>query len=162
MKHNYFGNTRAAKAIYGIILSFVLLYGLDHIGINDGTSIAVKLLLGALSITIAEIYSETVGERIAKQKKLDRKERKQIVQDAFAIVSVTLIPVFFFMLAGLGLFSVETAFRLGYAYYLLALFIFNYYAGVLSRASRRNAFLFALISTYIGVLAITLKYAFGH
>ncbi len=162
MKNKYFGNTRAAKAIYGIILSFVLLYGLDHLGINDPLSVAIKLIFGALSITIAEIYAETVGERIAKQRKLDRKEKKQIIDDAMAIVSVSVVPVIFFVIAELNIISVQTAFILGYIYYLLSLFIFNFYAGLLSRAKTKNAFLFALISTVFGVFAIALKYAFGH
>jgi hypothetical protein len=78
MTNKYFGNTRAAKAIYGIILSFVLLYGLDHLGAEDGVSIAIKLLLGAVSITVAEIYAETVGERISKKSKLHKSEKSKL------------------------------------------------------------------------------------
>ncbi len=162
MTNKYFGNTRAAKAIYGIILSFVLLYGLDHLGTEDGGSIAIKLLLGAVSITVAEIYAETVGERISKKSKLHKSEKKQIAEDAMAIVSVSIIPVIFFLFSAINIISVNTAYALGYSYYLLALFAFNYYAGVLSKASKRNAFLFALASTAVGVLAISIKYAFGH
>jgi hypothetical protein len=162
MTNKYFGNTRAAKAIYGIILTFVLLYGLDHLGMQDAASIAIKLLLGAVSITVAEIYAETVGERISKKRKLHRSEKKQITEDAMAIISVTMLPVVFFLMAAIDIISVNAAYALGYSYYLLALFAFNYYAGVLSKASKRNAFLFALVSTVIGVLAISIKYAFGH
>jgi len=162
MTDKYSGNTRAAKAIYGIILSFVLLYGIDHLGITNPISISIKLLLGALSITFAEIYAETIGERIAKKRKLDNKEKRQIIDDAMAIVSVSAMPVIFFLVAAIEIISLDTAYILAYCYFLCGLFIFNYYAGLNSRASRRNALLFAIAATAVGVLAIAVKYAFGH
>ena len=153
---------RASKAIYGIILMFVLLAGLDHITDESSLGIAIKLILGALSITFAEIYSEIIGERIAKKSKLSLLEKRAIYNDAFAIISVSIIPCLVFLLATTTFIETELAFTISYIYFLSMLFMFNYYAAITSSVPRFKSFLYALATLMIGCLVILIKYIFGH
>ncbi len=159
---NYTGNTRAAKAIYGIILMFVLLYGLDSFDHQSSFDIAVKLFLGAVSITMAEVYSEIVGEKISTQSKIPHTKRMEILNDGFAIVSVSITPILLFLLASINILSLDIAFWLSYAYFLSVLFIFNYYAGVASHASKSMALVYAFSASAVGIVVIAIKLAFGH
>lgn len=159
---SYHNNMRASKAIYGIILMFTLLAGLDHLAGDSSLGVGVKLLLGALSITFAEIYSEVIGERIAKKSKLSPVEKRSIYSDAFAIISVSIIPSIAFFVAATNIISTSIAFTISYAYFLLMLFLFNYYAAIISNNSQLKSVLYATATLIVGCFVILVKYLFSH
>ena len=89
-------------------------------------------------------------------------ERMEILNDGFAIVSVSITPILLFLLASINILSLDIAFWLSYAYFLSVLFIFNYYAGVASHASKSMALVYAFSASAVGIVVIAIKLAFGH
>lgn len=158
----YYGNNRASKAIYGALLIFVFIVGMEHSGVTEPLPMALKTFVAAITIVFAEVYAEIIGERIKQKGKLDRKERRAIVDDALAIASVAVWPSLIFLLSGTGLYGAETAFNLAMTFCLGILFIFSYWATRMSGVSKFYSFILASITLVIGLVVIALKYVFGH
>ena len=159
--NRYYGNHRTAKAVYGIILITVLLVGLSHKG-RSVIEIQIMLLIGAITIVFAEVYSEYLGETINKKRHLERAERRQLWSDTLAIASVSFIPSVILLLALLRITSLEAAIYISYGVLIGGLGFFGY----LSSKARGQKFLRALLvgifSGLIGLIIIVLKYKFTH
>ncbi len=153
--------SRSSKAVYGVILITAVLLGSEH-NTTDALDIAGKVLLAAIAIVVAEVYSEYLGEKIRRKKSLTETERHAISYDAFAIFVVSLYPALVFFLSYLGLYSLETAFQISYVLSLLALGAFGYVASVYAGDARSTGIKRAFIAMLIGLIVILLKYEFGH
>jgi hypothetical protein len=158
----YYGSNRAAKVIYGAILLFVFIAGMHHKGVSGAMTMAVSTLVAALTIVFAEVYSEVIGERIKQRGKLTHAERRDIVRDAVAILSMSIWPSLIFLLSGTKLFALETAYTLAMAFCLAILLAFSYWANRMSGLSRNWSLLWAGVTLVIGVAVIVLKYKYGH
>ena len=158
----YYGNDRAAKVVYGAVLIFAFIVGQGHSGHNTALSLATGTFFAAIAIVLAEIYAEILGKTIRQKRKLTKHERKEIEQDSLAIISISMWPTVIFLLSWLGLYSMHTAFNISYTLLLLVLFIFSYWASVLSGRSRRSSLLRGIIASCIGLIVVFAKYALGH
>ena len=103
-----FNKAFVAKSLYGSITLLAVLLSLeDHLPTAwHGAS----LLLGtALSVALAEAFSESIGQVIAGQKQLDRAELVEIWHETRPVLSAAYLPLLMIVLVGFGLFSVSTA-----------------------------------------------------
>lgn len=158
----YYGNDRASKVIYGVILISAYLITQGH---SDGTtalSLTFGTLFAAVAIVVAEVYSDIIGRTIKNKRELTKAERHEIEKDSLAIVSVSIWPSVLFFLSHLGLFSVQTAFYISYLLLLSVLILFSYIASRLSDKSKLKSFLWAGIITFVGVGVVLIKYNLGH
>lgn len=153
--------SRSSKAVYGIILITVALIGFER-HTADHADIVFKVLLAAIVIVLAEIYSEYLGEKIKQKKTLSKKERKDIVHDASAIFTVSLYPAIVFLISALGLYSAETAFKITYALSLVGLGAFGYIASVYAGDTKFESLKRTAAAVFIGLIVILLKYELGH
>ena len=158
----YYGNDRAAKVVYGAILIFAYLITQNHSNDDTALSLVSGTFFAAVAIVLAEIYAEILGKTIRQKKRLSKHQRLEVVQDSLAIISVSFWPSFLFLLSHLGLFSVQIAFNLSYAFLLKILFIFSYWASRLSEHSKLAAMATACIVSAVGLFVVFAKYALGH
>ena len=160
--NRYYGNNHAAKVIYGIVLTFVVLIGLSASRPSSPQSAAVDALIGALTIVIAEDYAEIIGFTIKNKRALTKQERREIFDDTFAIATFCLIPAIVLLISASGLYGITTAFNISFAYCLFVLFVFSYWAGRLSNYSKQKSAFIAVINALIGLIIILVKYIFSH
>lgn len=153
--------SRSSKAVYGLILITVVLIGLERHA-TDSMEVALKVLLAAIAIVIAEIYSEYLGEKIKRKKALSKREHKEISHDASAIFAVSLYPALIFLISALGLYSIEVAFKIAYTLSLIGLGAFGYIASMYAGDPRSTSIKRTLLAVFIGFAVILLKYELGH
>lgn len=153
--------SRSSKAVYGVILITVALIGFEKSAANP-FDVALKVMLAAIVIVLAEIYSEYLGEKIKRKQALSKKERKEIAYDTSAIFTVSLYPAVVFIFSGLGLFSVDTAFNITYVLSLVGLGTFGYIASIYAGDSKFVSLKRTAVAVLIGLLVILLKYELGH
>lgn len=158
----YYGNNRAAKAIYGAILIFVFIATVRHAGETGSLNLALSTFIAAISIVFAEIYAEIIGERIKHKGKVNGTERQVIINDAFAIAGVSIWPSLIFLLSATNAYSIDTAYNLALGYCLLVLAFFSYWANRMSGLSRLSSFVFSAVAVAVGFGIIWLKYVLGH
>lgn len=158
----YYGNNRAAKAIYGAILIFVFIATVRHAGETGSLNLAFSTFIAAISIVFAEIYAEIIGERIKHKGKVDKTERRVIINDAFAIAGVSIWPSLIFLMSATDLYGIDTAYNLALGYCLLVLAFFSYWANRMSGLRRSSSFVFSVVTVAVGFGIIWLKYLFGH
>ena len=158
----YYGNDKAAKVVYGAILIFAYLITQNHSNNDTALSLVSGTFFAAVAIVLAEIYAEILGKTIRQKKRLSKHQRLEVEQDTLAIMSVSFWPSFLFLLSHLGIFSVQIAFNLSYAFLLTILFIFSYWASRLSEHSKLAAVVTASIVSAVGLIVVFAKYAFGH
>ncbi len=158
----YYGNDRASKVVYGSVLIFAFLAGQSHSGHDSALPIVFGTFFAAVAIVLAEVYSEILGKTIRNKRTLKKDERREVEQDSFAIISVSFWPSLIFLLSYFGLFSVHTAFNISYGLLLTVLFVFSYWASVLSGRKSSTSLFRAVITTCVGLVVIIAKYALGH
>lgn len=165
-KHNtlekYYGNDRAAKAIYGAILIFVFIAGIHLVNGESALAVAASIFVASLTIVFAEVYSEFIGMTIKNKKPLSKKQAREIWDDTFAIASVGLVPTLLFIVSNFNIISIAAAFLLSYIYCVALLFGFSYWASRLSGFSKKRSLIASFITLAIGLAIIFAKYAFGH
>ena len=158
----YYGNDRASKVVYGSVLIFAFLAGQSHSGHDSALPLVFGTFLAAVAIVLAEVYSEILGRTIRNKRKLKKLERQEVEQDSLAIISVSFWPSLIFLLSYFGLFSVHTAFNISYGLLLTVLFVFSYWASILSGRNRSISLFRAAIATCVGLVVILAKYGLGH
>lgn len=158
---DFYGNDRATKVIYGSILLFVVILSIHYSGDESAFMLAFTVFLTSFTIVLAEIYSEILGQRIKQHGKLSRAERTNIVNDTLSIVSVSLWPSVIFLLSAFGLYSLDIAYGLSYAFLLIVLFGFSYLAYRLGQNSPTKSLIISFATVAIGLLIIWFKFAIG-
>ena len=159
--NQHYGNQHAAKVLYGTILLFVTLVGLDASGVSTGHIAALDVTIAALAIIIAEDYAELIGFTIKNKRALNKQERRDIFDDTVAVATFCLVPIVILLVSESGLYSVATAFNYTFLYCVSVLFVFSYWAARLSGYRKLRALITALITASIGLTIIYIKYSFG-
>lgn len=158
---HYFGDEHAAKVLYGVILLFVALFGLDASNLDSGYLAATEAFIAIVAIIIAEDYAELIGFTIKNKRTLSRQERNEIFADTFAIATFCLPSVLILLLSESGLYMLGTAFNYTFIYCILVIFVFSYWASKLSNLNRLHSVVTASIVASIGLALVYLKSSFG-
>lgn len=148
-----------AKSLYGsITLLAVLLSFEDHLPTAwHGAS----LLFGtALSVALAEAFSESISQVIAGQKKLNRAELIEIWHETKPVLLAAYLPLLMMVLSGLGWFSVSTAITLAKGLIYATLFLYGVRIGYLLHGPKIRVFLAGLFTLGIGGLLGLIKLLF--
>lgn len=158
----YYGNNRAAKVLYGVILIFVVLIGLSHSHTTDPVELALTTFVAALTIVFAEVYSEIIGFTIRNKGALTKSEKTEVLDDSFAIATISIWPSVILLISGTGLYNSSTALTIAYVFCILVLTGFSYWAARLSKHGVARSVAMAVIAATIGLCVIWLKYEYGH
>jgi hypothetical protein len=105
----HLGSRQVARVVYGAIIGLTLIVVIeDH---PPGASVMTAwLLLTALAVALAEIYSEVVGAETRERHRVTRHQLAHMLDDGCAVALGVGFPAVFFLLAALGLLHLETAF----------------------------------------------------
>ena len=158
-RERFFDKHYVSKAIYGSIsVLAVLLVMEEHPPV--AWRAATTLFGTALAIALAESYSETVAELIARRKRLDAEEIRAIWRLTRPILLSANLPTLVLLLSAAGFYSVSTGLEIAeYAVYL-ALFLYGVRVGQLLHGAWWRSLLSGLFALAIGVLIGLIKYAF--
>ncbi len=145
--------------IYGSILVLSLLMAMDEV--RDGPFEAAIVLFGSvLAVTLAKIFAEVLshsmetGERI-----LTRKAFGAAWSHSHSTLLVANVPTAIFILAGLGVFSVETATAVAQAFCVFVLVVLGARVGWVINHSWWLPIAGALFAGSVGVGLAAMKYA---
>jgi hypothetical protein len=107
----HLGSRDVARVIYGSIIGLALVVALQAHPPGAGTT--ASLLVGtAVAVGLAEAYSELVGTEARTRRRVDRAQVRELVGEGGAVVFGAAFPAVFFVLAALGVFDIDVAFRL--------------------------------------------------
>jgi dolichyl-phosphate-mannose--protein O-mannosyl transferase len=105
----HLGSRQVGRVVYGSIIGMALVVTLDS---HPPTASVMTLwLLGtALAVGLAEVYSEVVGVETSTRQPVRRPQLHHMIEDAVAVGFGVAFPAVFFLLAVLGLLTIEAAF----------------------------------------------------
>lgn len=152
---------RVAKTIYGTIIILVVVVTLeDHPPSIAGT--VATIILTGLGVALAEWYSDFIGRTITEKHMLNTFERRHIVKDVSAVMTGAWLPLPFVILAWIGFISLDLAIDLSKWTMVGVLLFYGYVASRLSGRDHVRSFVFAFAASFIGVIIVLFKEAFGH
>ena len=157
----YLKGSRSAKAIYGIILITATLIGFQFHE-SEPLTIAASVFIAGLVIGLAEAYSELLGEKIRREKKLNKLERREIIDHAFVVSSIAVYPVAVFLVSALGLYSVDVAFDISFGLSIIGLGLFGFSASRAAGEPRGVSYRKAILISLIGAAVILIEYTYAH
>jgi hypothetical protein len=105
----HLGSRRVARVVYGSILGLTLVVALDDHPPAAGV-VAAWLLLSAIAVALAEVYSEVVGAETGQRHRVSRRQLAHFFEEAGSVAFGVGLPAAFFLLAAVGLFQLDTAF----------------------------------------------------
>jgi hypothetical protein len=106
---SHLGSRQVARVVYGAIIGLTLIVALqDHP--PDAVVMAAWLLLTALTVALAEIYSDVVGTETRERRRVTRHRLAPLLEDGGAVAFGVGFPAVFFLLAAAGVIGLGTAF----------------------------------------------------
>ena len=149
MVTSHLGSRDVARTLYGAIVGLALVVGLQDHPPSPG-AMAVLLAATAITIGLAELYSETVSLEARSRAPLDRRQVHSVARESIAVVIGAAFPAVFFVLAALGAFDGALAFTLSKWSGLALICAYAFLAARLAGASLRRSLVHAAA---LGLLA---------
>ena len=150
-----------AKIIYGTIIILVVDLAMEDHPPSPG-GVVVTILFAGLGVALADLYSEIIGMRIREKRNLTWNERNHIIKEVSAVMMGALFPLPFFILAWIGIFSLEFAFVLAKWTMVGILLFYGYIASKLSGYGQIWSIVSGIIICTVGLMVVLLKSYFGH
>jgi hypothetical protein len=152
----HLGSRQVARVVYGAIIGLTLIVTHeDHpprAGVMTGW-----LLLTALAVALAEVYSEVVGAETRERHRVTRHQLAHMLDDGCAVAVGVAFPAVFFLLAALGLLRLDTAFAIAKWSGLGLIGFYGYWAARFAGAPVTRALVQAAVVSAVGVAVIALK-----
>jgi hypothetical protein len=150
---------RLNHALYGlIIVTATLVAEREHV---DSAGGAIALLLGtALVLLLAHTYSAAMAARAVDGHALGTAGRRLVALNNIPVLLAIAVPVLLFVLTGLEVISLTTAYRLSIATSLAALFGLGVYEGREASMTWPKAVLSGIAAGAIGILVIGVEALF--
>jgi hypothetical protein len=105
------GSRQVGRVVYGSILGLTLVVALeDHP--PSAPVMAAWLLLSAVTVALAEVYSDVVGIKTSRRHRVDRRQLAHMVEEAGAVAFGVGLPAVYFLVAMAGSVQLGTAFAL--------------------------------------------------
>ena len=145
-----------SRVIYGAIIGLALVVALQEHPPTPG-HMAAALIASAVAVGLAEVYSEFVGTEAHTQRHLRPAEVRTLLLDAGAVTLGAAFPAVFFLLAGLDVLTLDTAFDLAKWTGLGLISTYGFLAARLAGSGPGVALLHAAAVGAIGGVLIGLK-----
>jgi hypothetical protein len=134
----HLGSHQVARVIYGAIIGLALIVAVEDHPPTAGVML-VWLLGTALTVALAEAYSDILGSETREHHRVTRDELRPMLVDAGAVFFGVAFPGVYFVIAWLSFLDVEGAFRLARWTGLGLIGFYGYWAQRLSGGSVRRA-----------------------
>lgn len=152
----HLGSRQVARIVYGSIIGLTLVVALDDHPPAAGVMTA-WLLLSAVAVALAELYSEVVGAETSERHRVTRHQLAHMLDNAGAVALGVGFPAVFFLLAVLGLIQLDTAFAIAKWGGLGLIGFYGYWAARFSGAPVSRALLQAALVAAVGGTVILFK-----
>jgi hypothetical protein len=152
----HLGSRQVARVVYGAIFGLTLIVVLEAHPPSAGVMTA-WLLGTALTVALAEVYSEIVGAETSERHRVTRPQVAHMLDDAVAVALGVAFPAIFFLLATVGLLQLDTAFRIAKWSGLGLIGFYGYWAARFAGAPRLRALFQGVAVAAIGTIVIALK-----
>jgi hypothetical protein len=149
-----------ARSIYGLITVLAVLEAMEHHPPSAAWRGAVILFGTTLAVALVEAYADSIAEMIARGGGLSRADMIEIGHDVAPVLIGAQGPTVVFVLAALGLFSVERAIDIAQTVAFVSLFGYGWRIGKLLHEQRHKQLISGLILVAIGGLVVGIKAAF--
>jgi hypothetical protein len=107
----HLGSRQVARVVYGAIIGLALIVAIEDHPPSAGVMTA-WLLLTALVVALAEVYSEVVGAETRERHRVTRHQLAHMLDDGCAVAFGVGFPAVFFLLVAVGLLHLDTAFAI--------------------------------------------------
>jgi hypothetical protein len=152
----HLGSRAVGRVVYGSILGLTLVVALDD---HPPSSLvmAAWLLLSAVTVALAEVYSEVVGVEASQRHRVTRRQLGRMFEEAGAVAVGVGLPAVFFLAAALGWIGLDAAFDLAKWSGLGLIGCYGYWAARLAGAPVSRALLQAVLVAAVGGAIIVVK-----
>jgi hypothetical protein len=152
----HLGSRQVARVVYGSILGLTLVVSLEGHPPTAGV-MSAWLVLTAVAVALAELYSEVVGTETRERHRVTRHDLAPMLEDAGAVALGVVFPAVFFLLAVAHVIALDAAFEFAKWCGLGLIGFYGYWAARLSGASVSRAFVQATLVAAIGGVLIAFK-----
>ena len=152
----HLGSRQVARIVYGSIVGLTLVVALEKHPPSAGVMTA-WLLLTAVAVALAELYSEVVGVETRERHRVTRPQLAHLLEGAGAVALGVASPAVFFLLAVVGLLQLDTAFGIAKWGGLGLIGFYGYWAARLAGAPVSRALVQAMIVALVGGAIIVVK-----
>jgi hypothetical protein len=152
----HLGSRHVGKVVYGSIIGLALIVALESHPPTPGV-MTVWLLGTAVAVALAEVYSEVVGAETSTRHPVSRRDLVHMAEDAAAVGAGVALPAVFFLLSTLGLFEIDTAFRIAKWSGLGLIGFYGFWAARFAGAQVHRALAKGALVALIGAGLILLK-----
>jgi hypothetical protein len=152
----HLGSRQVARVVYGSIIGLTLIVGLGDHPPTAGVMTA-WLLLTALAVALAELYSEVVGAETSQRHRVTGRQVAHMLDDAGAVALGVGFPAVFFLLATAHLIQLDTAFAMAKWSGLGLIGFYGYWAARFAGAPVSRALVQAALVAAVGGALILFK-----
>ncbi|MGZ4545606.1 MAG: hypothetical protein ACXVXT_09450 [Blastococcus sp.] len=153
---SHLGSRQVARVVYGSILGLTLIVALEDHPPHAGVMVA-WLLVTAVTVALAEIYSDVVGTETRERRRVTRQQLAHMLDDGGAVAFGVAFPAVFFLLATTGLIQLDTAFATAKWSGLFLIGFYGYWAARFSGAPVLRALARAATVAAVGGVLIVVK-----
>ena len=159
VKSRIFDRSFASKAIYGTITVMAVLVAMENYP-PPALRAAAQMFGVTLAIAVAEAYAEFIAFTLHRGRKLNREERREILQKVSPVLFGSQGPTVVMLLSAFGLFSVETAIDVSKALILVLLFVYGLRVAQLLHTNRLIQIASGLVIMSAGGVVVLINYFF--
>jgi hypothetical protein len=147
---------RLGHALYGlIIVTATLVAEQGHV---TEVADAMGLLLGtALILLLAHTYTAVIAGRAVEGHSLGSVGRRLVVEDNLPVLLAIVAPALLFVLAGIGVLTLQTAYAAAIAFSLVALFGLGLYEGRTASMSWPHSVVSGAAAGAIGLVVVAVE-----
>ena len=152
----HLGSRQVAKILYGAIVGLTLIVAVGEHPPSAGVMTA-WLLVSALTVALAELYSEVVGTETSQRHRVTRGQLSHMLESAGAVALGVGFPAVFFLLALVHLIELDTAFAIAKWGGLALIGFYGYWAARFAGSTVPRALVQAALVAAVGGIVIVFK-----
>ena len=152
----HLSSRKVSRIVYGAIVGLTLIVALGDHPPTAGVMTA-WLLMSAVTVALAEFFSEVVGSETSERHRVTRGQLAQMLESAGAVALGVGFPAVFFLLAGVHLIELDTAFAIAKWGGLGLIGFYGYWAARFAGAPVPRALLQAALVAAAGGIVIAFK-----
>jgi hypothetical protein len=152
----HLSSRQVSRIVYGAIVGLTLVVAVRRHPPTAGVMTA-WLLVSALTVGLAELYSEVVGTETRERHRVTRPQLAHMLASAGAVALGVGFPAVFFLLALLHVIELDTAFALATWVGLGLIGFYGYWAARFAGATVLRALVQAALVAAIGGIVVVFK-----
>jgi hypothetical protein len=152
----HLGSREVSRVVYGAIIGLTLVVALDDHP-PGALAMAAWLVLSAITVALAEVYSEVVGAETRQRHRVTRRQVAHMLDEAAAVAFGVGFPAVFFLVAAVGWMELDTAFAVAKWSGLGLVGFYGYWAARLAGTPVPRALVQATMVAAVGATLILVK-----